>query len=72
MRSTRRQTAVVAAIEPGREWQHVRAHAARRVEDAIDEIPGVLRHLKVFLLAASISMVVFGAGLLVVLWKAVG
>ncbi|MGZ4149610.1 MAG: hypothetical protein ACXVQJ_06200 [Actinomycetota bacterium] len=72
MRSTRRRTAVVTAIEPGTEWQHVRAHAARRVEEVIDEIPGVLRHLKVFLLVASISMVAFGAGLLFVLWKAVG
>jgi hypothetical protein len=38
---------------------------------ALDEIPGVLRHVRIFLLVASIAMMVFATGLLVVLWKAV-
>jgi hypothetical protein len=71
-RSTARRKTEIATIEPGGEWRHLRAHAARRIEEAIDEIPGVLRHLRLFLLVASVSMVVFGAGLLFVLWRAIG
>jgi hypothetical protein len=69
-RSTERRAGERSQIELGG-WQHVRLHAARRMEEALDEIPGVLRHVRIFLLVASITMMVFATGLLVVLWKAV-
>jgi hypothetical protein len=49
----------------------LRAHATRRVHEALDEVPGVLRRLKTFLLVGSVTMIAFAAGMLVVLWHAV-
>jgi hypothetical protein len=49
----------------------LRAHATRRAHEALDEVPGVLRRLKTFLLVGSITMIAFAAGMLVVLWHAV-
>jgi len=46
-------------------------HATRRAHEAIDEVPGILRRLKTFLLVGSITMIAFAAGMLVVLWHAV-
>jgi phage terminase large subunit GpA-like protein len=52
-------------------WESLRAHATRRAHEALDEVPGVLRRLKTFLLVGSITMIAFAAGMLVVLWHAV-
>jgi phage terminase large subunit GpA-like protein len=52
-------------------WESLRAHATRRAHEVIDEVPGVLRRLKTFLLVGSITMIAFAAGMLVVLWHAV-
>jgi len=52
-------------------WGGLRAHATRRAHEALDEVPGVLRRLKTFLLVGSITMAAFAAGMLVVLWHAV-
>ena len=49
----------------------LRAHAVQRAHEALDEVPGVLRRLRTFLLVSSITMVAFAAGMLVVLWHAV-
>jgi hypothetical protein len=52
-------------------WESLRAHATRRAHEALDEVPGVLRRLKTFLLVGSFTMIAFAAGMLVVLWHAV-
>jgi hypothetical protein len=52
-------------------WESLRAHATRRAHEALDEVPGVLRRLKTFLLVGSVTMIAFAAGMLVVLWHAV-
>ena len=52
-------------------WESLRAHATLRAHEMIDEVPGVLRRLKTFLLVRSITMIAFAAGMLVVLWRAV-
>jgi len=52
-------------------WESLRAHATLRAHEVIDEVPGVLRRLKTFLLVGSITMIAFAAGMLVVLWHAV-
>ena len=52
-------------------WESLRAHATRRAHEALDEVPGVLRRLKTFLLVGSITMIAFAAGMLLVLWHAV-
>jgi hypothetical protein len=49
----------------------LRAHAVQRAHEALDEVPGVLRRLKTFLLVGSITMAAFAAGMLIVLWHAV-
>ena len=51
--------------------ESLRAHATLRAHEVIDEVPGVLRRLKTFLLVGSITMIAFAAGMLVVLWHAV-
>ena len=51
--------------------ESLRAHATLRAREVIDEVPGVLRRLKTFLLVGSITMIAFAAGMLVVLWHAV-
>ena len=55
----------------GGTWESLRVHATRRAHEALDEVPGVLRRLKTFLLVGSITMIAFAAGMLVVLWHAV-
>jgi hypothetical protein len=52
-------------------WESLRAHATLRAHEVLDEVPGVLRRLKTFLLVGSITMIAFAAGMLVVLWHAV-
>ena len=52
-------------------WESLCAHATLRAHEVIDEVPGVLRRLKTFLLVGSITMIAFSAGMLVVLWHAV-
>jgi len=52
-------------------WGSLRAHAVMRAHEALDEVPGVLRRLRTFLLVGSITMMAFAAGMLVVLWHAV-
>ena len=52
-------------------WGSIRAHAVHRAYETLDEVPGVLRRLKTFLLVGSITMAAFAAGMLVVLWHAV-
>ena len=52
-------------------WECLRGHATLRAHEVIDEVPGVLRRLKTFLLVGSITMIAFAAGMLVVLWHAV-
>ena len=49
----------------------LRAHAVMRLHETLDELPGVLRRLKTFLLIGSITMVAFAAGMIAVLWHAV-
>jgi len=71
IRSSKRAGTELVGYPAGGAWQQFRQHALRRTAEALDEIPGVLRHLRVFLLVASVTMAVFAAGLLVVLWKAV-
>ena len=51
--------------------ESLRAHATLRAHEVIDEVPGVLRRLKTFLLVGSITMIAFAAGMLVVLWHSV-
>jgi hypothetical protein len=51
-------------------WGSLRAHAVKRAHEALDEVPGVLRRLRTFLLIGSITMAAFAAGMLVVLWHA--
>ena len=58
----------VTALDPR---ESLRVHATRRAHEAIDEVPGILRRLKTFLLVGSITMIAFAAGMLVVLWHAV-
>lgn len=53
------------------EWGSLRAHAVQRAHEALDEVPGVLRRLRTFLLVGSITMAAFAAGMLAVLWHAV-
>lgn len=52
-------------------WGSLRAHAVQRAHEALDEVPGVLRRLRTFLLVGSITMAAFAAGMLAVLWHAV-
>jgi hypothetical protein len=52
-------------------WGSLRAHAVQRAHEALDEVPGVLRRLRTFLLVGSVTMIAFAAGMLVVLWHAV-
>jgi hypothetical protein len=52
-------------------WGNLRAHAVQRTHEALDEVPGVLRRLKTFLLVGSITMVAFAAAMVAVLWHAV-
>lgn len=68
IRAIVKQTPQVTALDP---WESLRAHATRRAHEAIDEVPGILRRLKTFLLVGSITMIAFAAGMLVVLWHAV-
>jgi hypothetical protein len=41
-----------------------------RAHEALDEVPGVLRRLKTFLLVGSITMAAFAAAMVAVLWRA--
>ena len=66
--TTRIRAPQVTALDP---WESLRAHATRRAHEAIDEVPGILRRLKTFLLVGSITMIAFAARMLVVLWHAV-
>ena len=47
-------------------------HSIERAHEALDEVPGILRGFRTFLLVASISMVVFAVGIVFVIWRAVG
>jgi hypothetical protein len=51
-------------------WGSLRAHAAHRAHEALDEVPGVLRRLRTFLLVGSITMAAFAAAMVAVLWRA--
>jgi hypothetical protein len=70
LRSPRRRRAVtiVNAQDPA---GGLRAHAVMRLHETLDEVPGVLRRLKTFLLIGSITMIAFAAGMIAVLWHAV-
>ena len=61
----------VGPVSTQEAWGSLRAHAVQRAHEALDEVPGVLRRFKTFLLVGSITMAAFAAGMLIVLWHAV-
>lgn len=67
---SRRQQDVTAPVTSHDAWNGLRAHAVHRAHEALDEVPGVLRRLKTFLLVGSITMVAFAAAMVAVLWRA--
>jgi hypothetical protein len=64
----RRRTETPVPLEDT--WGSLRAHAVHRAHEALDEVPGVLRRLKTFLLVGSITMAAFAAAMVAVLWRA--
>jgi hypothetical protein len=65
-----RRAPVEAPITSQDAWGSLRAHAVHRAHEALDEVPGVLRRLKTFLLVGSITMAAFAAAMVAVLWRA--
>jgi hypothetical protein len=61
---TRRRPAV-SVVRP---HESLRAHAVARAHDVLDEVPGILRGVRTFLLMASIAMVAFSAGVVFLIW----
>ena len=51
-------------------WGGLRAHAIHRAHETLDEVPAILRRLKMFLLVAAITMAAFAAGMVAILWRA--
>jgi hypothetical protein len=68
---TARRRAPLPPVTTQEAWGSLRAHAVQRAHESLDEVPGVLRRLRTFLLVGSITMAAFAAGMLVVLWHAV-
>jgi len=65
-----RSRAAEAPITSQEAWGSLRGHAVHRAHEALDEVPGLLRGLKTFLLVGSITMAAFAAAMVVVLWRA--
>jgi hypothetical protein len=67
-RRDRRPTTEV--VPPGHGWDRLRAHAIERLEETIDEIPALLRRLKVVLLIGAVTMALFATAVVIVLARA--
>ena len=65
-----RQRVAESPITSQEAWGSLRAHALHRAHEALDEVPGVLRRLKTFLLVGSITMAAFATAMVAVLWRA--
>jgi hypothetical protein len=65
-----RSRAAEAPITSQEAWGSLRTHAVHRAHEALDEVPGVLRRLKTFLLVGSVTMAAFAAAMVAVLWRA--
>jgi len=65
-----RRRGVTTPVTSHDAWGELRAHAVHRAHEALDEVPGVLRRLKMFLLVGSITMAAFAAAMVAVLWRA--
>ncbi len=65
-----RSRAAEVPITSQEAWGSLRAHAVHRAHETLDEVPGVLRRLKTFLLVGSVTMAAFAAAMVAVLWRA--
>jgi hypothetical protein len=68
LRGTRRPSTVTVV----RPYGSLREHAVRRAHDALDEVPGILRGFRIFLLMASVAMIAFAVGVVFVIARALG
>jgi len=66
LRGSRRPTTVTVVRPHG----SLREHAVQRAHDALDEVPGILRGFRIFLLMASVAMVAFAVGVVFLLARA--
>ncbi|HEX2425802.1 MAG TPA: hypothetical protein VHM47_07970 [Actinomycetota bacterium] len=64
-----RRPSTVTVVRP---YGSLRDHAVERAHNALDEVPGILRGFRIFLLMASVAMVAFAVGVVFVIARAVG
>jgi hypothetical protein len=65
----RRRVSTVTVV---RRYGSLREHAVQRAHEALDEVPGILRGFRIFLLMASVAMVAFAVGIVFVIGRAIG
>ncbi len=68
MRRAGRPRPTVTVVDP---YGSLRHHAVRRAHEALDEVPGILRGFRMFLLMASFAMVALAVGMVFVVWRVV-